>query len=407
MITMNAIFIATGSELLEFRENKYPLLISKKLSEISITLKAEMTVKDDLDEIKNAISYGLSNYDIIVISGGLGPTFDDHTRKAVSIITKKKIVFSRKLSSLFKKRYNLKRLTSSLENQCYVIEDAIIIENEKGTAPGELIPFKNKMIILLPGPKNEWEGMWSKIKNLLTNKFKNNAYENEILRFKIADITEAELEELLKPVILNNFTILNGPNICEFVIKSTGKEGINYIKENVEKILKERIYGYGDDTLEEVLGRLLRTTNKTLSTAESITSGLLSHKLTNIPKSSMYYIGGVNAYSNRIKQEILKVKEETLLNYGAVSKETAYEMAENVRKIFKTDYSIAITGIAGPDGGSIEKPVGLVYFAISTPDKTIVEKRIFSQKDRLYIKEASANTAIFLLYNLLKYKKDI
>ena len=400
---MNATFIATGSELLDFKLNRYTPLFSQKLSKIGIKLKYEITVRDNPDDLIKSINFVISNSDIIIICGGLGPTFDDHTRNVISKITGKKLIFSKEIEKIFHQKYG-KSLKPNILDQCMVIDGAKIIENKNGTAFGEIIEYNKKTIILLPGPQFEWEPMWGKIEKYLLKKIKNPI---TTYRFKLADIKEVELENLLKPVIEKlklDFTILAGANICEFIIRGEkkNKKILEDAKEKIEKIVSQNLYGYDDEILEKVLGEILLRKNKTLSTAESCTSGLLAHKITNIPGSSLYFKGGVNGYSNEIKEKILKVKSETLKKYGAVSKETAFEMSKNVKEIFETNLSISITGIAGPTGGTPEKPVGLVFFGITSENITQTYKRTFLNRDRSYIKEASANTAMFLLYKMIK-----
>ena len=171
--------------------------------------------------------------------------------------------------------------------------------------------------------------------------------------------------------------------------------------EKIKERLGEYIYGYDRDNLETVIGRMLKAKDWQLALAESCTGGLIGHRITNIPGSSGYYRGGVNSYSNQLKMELLGVPEEILIKHGAVSPETAKAMAEGIRKLANTDVGLATTGIAGPDGGSDEKPVGLVYLAVALPDQTIVEQRIFPF-DRLGNKESAAQTALILLWKNLK-----
>jgi nicotinamide-nucleotide amidase len=403
---MNATFIATGSELLDFKINKYTPLFSQKLNKLGIKLKYEITSRDNLDDLIKSVNFAILNSDLIIICGGLGPTFDDHTRNVISKITGKKLVFSKEIEKAFKKRYQ-KPLKPNILDQCMILEGSKYIENTNGTAPGEIIEYDKKSIILLPGPQSEWEGMWKDIEKYLIKKINNPII---TYRFKVAEIKEVELENLLNPVMKKfklDYTILAGPNICEFIIRGEKKNRdiVYRAKKEIEEILSEKLYGYDDDTLEKVIGNLLSIKGKTLSIAESCTGGLVSNLITNIPGSSRYYLGGINAYSNFIKRKILGVKENTLKKFGAVSAQTAKEMALNCKNIFNSDISISITGIAGPDGGSKEKPVGLVYFAIAIGNKVKVEKRIFIKKDRIFIKTAAANTSLYLALNIIKSNK--
>jgi len=398
---MKAFFIAVGSELLDFKLNTYTQILSNKLGEMGIKLNHEATVEDDFDEILSATKYALSRSELIIICGGLGPTFDDLTRKAVSILTKRKLIFSNYIYDFLKQKYRFKKLKKNLKNQCMAVENAMLLENPNGTAFGEIIEFNGKIIILIPGPLNEWLSMWDKIKDFLSKKL-NSKKRIYSVRFKIADLKESELEKALKPITKKDFTILSGPNICEFILRGYDKRKIEKLKIKVEKIIGPNIYGYEEDTIEKKLGELLKQKGKTLSIAESCTGGLVSSRITDIPGSSAYYLGGINAYSNEIKTKMIKVNKKTIKKYGAVSEQTAYEMALKSRKIFDSDYSVSVTGIAGPEGGTEDKPVGLVWFGISGKEKTLTEKRIFLKKDRSYIKEAAANTAMFLLYKMIK-----
>ncbi|MEF3280067.1 MAG: nicotinamide-nucleotide amidohydrolase family protein [Elusimicrobiota bacterium] len=399
-----AFLVAVGSELLNFKVNQYSPVFSQKLKEIGIILKGEITTPDNLNEIKSAIKYAFNKTDMIIICGGLGPTFDDMTRQAISEITNKPLVFSHKIEFFLKSRYNISKLPENFLNQCYFIKGAKLIENHNGTAFGEILKWRKKIFIILPGPRREWEEMWEKkIKEFLKKEFNSgNLYTQ---RFKIADLKEMEVQNLVQDTINKykevNFTVLAGANICEFSIFSYNYLAYKKARKEIQEKLKNNIYGYGDETIEENLGKLLAKKKKTISLAESCTGGLTSSKITDISGSSAYYLGSINAYSNDIKHKLLKVNKKTLKKYGAVSKETAIEMAENAKKIFKSDYAISITGIAGPGGGTKNKPVGLVYFSVVSDKKIFVEKRFF-KGDRKFIKQASANTALWLAYKMLK-----
>ncbi|MCX7648265.1 MAG: molybdopterin-binding protein, partial [Elusimicrobiales bacterium] len=241
---MKAFFIAVGSELLDFKLNTYTQILSNKLGEMGIKLNHEATVEDDFDEILSATQYALSRSELIIICGGLGPTFDDLTRKAVSILTKRKLIFSNYIYDFLKQKYRFKKLKKNLKDQCMAVENAMLIENPNGTAFGEIIEFNGKIIILIPGPLNEWLSMWDKIK--------------------------------------------------DFLSKEYDKRKIEKLKTKVEKIIGPNIYGYEEDTIEKKLGELLKQKGKTLSIAESCTGGLVSSRITDIPGSSAYYLGGIN-----------------------------------------------------------------------------------------------------------------
>ncbi len=400
---MKAFFVAVGSELVEFKINKYSPIFSGKLREIGIELLGEITTKDNIEEIIKSIDFATKNSDIIVISGGLGPTKDDITRQALSKYLKIPLVYSEMIDRFIRKNYGNPDEKDNLKNQCYVLKNAFLLKNMYGTAFGEIIEKSKKVYIILPGPFVEWKGMWKGVKNYLLERY--NLRKTYFKRVKFADIKEVELENLVKDIFKKyelGYTILAGENICEIAFEVTNKVMLNKILEEVYEISGNYIYGEDDELIENVVAKLLKDKNKTVSTAESCTSGLLAAKLTDIPGSSKYFIGGVNSYSNEIKVKFLNVKKKMIENYGAVSEQVAFEMAKNVRKIFKTDFGLSITGIAGPYGGSKEKPVGLVYFGVSTPQKTVIEKRIFLNKERKFIRNASVNTSLFILLKMLK-----
>lgn len=399
----DAFYIAIGTELLNFRVNLYSPVFSQKLMRLGFNLKGEITAYDEMNSILDALDLASRRSDLIIISGGLGPTFDDLTREAVSKFLKIGIVYSKEVESfLIAKNCDISK--PNIKNQGYVLESAKLIKNDNGTAFGEIVSKNGKCFVILPGPKNEWENMWCEVKDIISKEFNLSKIYSRVIRF--ADISEVSLENILRPIMQKSnelrYTVLAGPNSCDFSITHNNKRLVDSVVDEIKGLTNEYIYGYDDDTLEGVIGKMLSQKRKTLSVAESCTGGLVSSMITDVPGSSIYYIGGINAYSNEIKEKVLDIKKETLKEYGAVSEQTAREMSENIRRIFKTDYSVSVTGIAGPDGGSPEKPVGLVYFGISENNKTVVEKRIFIKKDRISIKKAAANAALYFLYKMIK-----
>ncbi|MCX7641739.1 MAG: nicotinamide-nucleotide amidohydrolase family protein [Elusimicrobiales bacterium] len=397
----NAFFIAVGNKLINFKLNTYPPIFSEKLKELGIKLNGEITIPDNIKMIIKALRFASDQASIVIICGGLGPTFDDLTKIAISRYLKTPLIISKKVKNYLKTKKNEKIPEEVIINQSYTLKDAKIFENPNGTAVGQLIKKNKKTYILLPGPKDEWETMWEEIKKHL--KTKNKIYSAKLM---FADIREVELENLIKPLIKKynkvEYNILAGPNICQFNITSTEKDILKKLICDIKNLADENFYSEKGETLEELIGKILINKKLTLSTAESCTGGLLSSKITDIPGSSRYYIGGINAYSNEIKIDIIGVNKKTIEKYGAVSKETAIEMAEKIKKKFKTDCSISITGIAGPSGGNKKKPVGTVYICVIYNNKIDVIKRLFLNRDRIFIKTASANTALWILYKMIK-----
>jgi len=212
-----AFFIATGSELINFKVNQYAPLFSEKLKDHGIHLKGEITVGDDLADIKKALIFALKNYGLIISCGGLGPTFDDLTRRAFSEVLGIKLVRSKKIASFLKRKYRLAALPPNMTDQRLVMKGAELFQNDNGTAFGQAVSAKGRTIILLPGPRNEWEPMWGKsVKKFLAGKFRSKKTGSE--RFKIADMKEMEVQKILNPLMERHknagYTVLAGPNIC-------------------------------------------------------------------------------------------------------------------------------------------------------------------------------------------------
>ncbi|MGC8867034.1 MAG: nicotinamide-nucleotide amidohydrolase family protein [Elusimicrobiales bacterium] len=396
-----AFLIAVGSELLNFKSNTYSPLFASRLRENGIILSGEISALDDKKSIKNALVFASKEAHIIIVCGGLGPTFDDLTRQAVSEFLNTPLIYSTKIEKFLSSRYPDFHTKQNLKNQCLIIKNAKLIENRNGTAFGQVIRKGKKIYILLPGPRNEWEPMWNDVERFLKSRRK-----IFFKRFRFADLRETEVENLIMPNIKEysslQTTVLAGPNICELSITSESKRELIEAEKKIHKIACEFIFSCDSQTLEEKVGELLKKKRLTISTAESCTGGLLGSTITDVPGSSTYYKGGVNAYSNEIKIKILGVRKSTITKYGAVSEQTVREMALNVKKIFSTDCALSISGIAGPGGGSQQKPVGTVFICSVYGDKIKLTKKIFSNRSRDYIKKAAVNTALWHLYKMLK-----
>ncbi|PWT93246.1 MAG: competence/damage-inducible protein A, partial [Acidobacteria bacterium] len=277
-------------------------------------------------------------------------------------------------------------------------EGATILQNPNGSAPGIFLETQGKQVFLLPGPPHELEAMWDAVGLPLLKKEK--PFQRQI--FKIAMMAESKVDEVLQPVSQSlidvSYTIL--ANIYEIEIHLFAPEDaateLVSASAQVRAILGNRIYTEQLETLEEVVGRFLKKSGKTLATAESCTGGMLGHRITQVPGSSAYYNRGAIVYSNQAKTEMLKIPSSLIEQNGAVSEPVAKAMAEQIRNIAGTDFGIGITGIAGPDGGTPEKPVGTVYIALSDSTGTSVQKFQFpGKRDR--IKFASTQAALDML----------
>lgn len=394
--------INIGSELLFNKINTNVNLISKILISSGLKISKCTIVGDKKEEIKESFEESLKKSDLIIVTGGLGPTFDDVTRESVAEVLNRKLLFDEKIwegiKEKFKKR-NILEVPEINKRQAYIIEGSKIIENKNGTAPGMLIEENGKIILLLPGPPNELEVMLEEGLNYIKEKLKKTKLITKI--FSIIGIPESEVETKLKDLIeklRENLIILAHPNLIEIVltlpeteeeifyefeVKMKNTFGINYLGVNVPSI-------------PELIGELLKTKKLKLAIAESCSGGLACKLITDIPGSSEYFMGGFVTYSNILKKKILKVPKTILRKYGAVSEETAIYMAKNAKKYGKADISLSFTGIAGPTGGTPEKPVGLVWIGVCSKKNLYAKKFIFTG-DRKTIRERAVYKGFELL----------
>ncbi|MBO8161037.1 MAG: competence/damage-inducible protein A [Thermosipho sp. (in: Bacteria)] len=378
------IILAIGNELVEGiivdTNSKY---IANKLLEHGYKTIMTKTLPDDLEILVTEIKNSLETSDLLITTGGLGPTKDDITREAVSLAIDKKLIPDQKLvekiTAKAKKYY--KEVPDIVKKQGQVIEGAIVLENPVGTAPGQIINFGTKTILILPGPPAELYPIFNEALKYI--KKDSPIYTR---RVKTLGIPEAVIVEKYKNIIFSNkkITVATMASYKSGVeLRFTGDISLKKeIDKIVEKLLKEIgdfIYALDEKSIEEVVFEKLLESNKTVSFTESCTGGLVSSSFVNIPGVSKVFKGSVVAYSNEIKETILNVKKETLINFGAVSKECVKEMAKGVAEKFSTDYSLAISGIAGPTGGTKEKPIGTVWICAydRKNNEYIVQKYLF------------------------------
>lgn len=416
MSKLKAEIIAVGTELLLGQiANTNAQIISRALQEIGIDVYFHTCVGDNRERLLDVLEAGFKRSDIIILTGGLGPTKDDLTKETVASYLKLPLKLDEhslnQIKSYFAKRG--RPYTENNYKQALVPEGALAIENKKGTAPGILLNKDGKTIIMLPGPPREMEPMLKDVVIPYLSKMCNSTIFSRVMKFY--GIGESALEEKLEDLISKqtNPTIAPLAKRGEVTIRLTAKAENRMAAEKIIKPVEEEItkrvgnflYGFDDDTVEEMVARLLAKLNRTIAVAESCTGGLMAHKLTNIPGISKFFERGIVSYSNNSKEVLLKVKHDTIKKFGAVSEETAKEMAEGIRISAGTDIGVSITGIAGPDGGTPLKPVGLVYIGYSDSNKCCVEKHIFSG-GRTDIKEQSVNSAFHLVRKMLQSMGD-
>lgn len=384
---MTAEIISIGDELLIGQVvNTNASWIAQRLAETGIAVRHISAVADDNEEIIRAFKLAFSRNDVILVTGGLGPTKDDITKTTLCEFFDTRLVFHQPSFDNIERLFGSRgyKITGVNKMQAEVPANCVPVLNRNGTAPGMWFEIGRKILVSMPGVPFEMEAM---MKEFILPQLA--AMVND---FAIAHKTvltqgvgESYLAELIKdweeklPANIK-LAYLPQPGIVRLRLTGTGASKEDVMQQvdsqisKLNKIIPDLIFGYENDTLEQVVGWLLKEKNLTLSTAESCTGGHLAHLITSVPGSSDYYQGSVIAYANRIKHSMLGVREETLAQFGAVSEEVVVEMAEGVRQRFNTDIAISVSGIAGPDGGTAEKPVGTVWIAVASKSGTITKR---------------------------------
>lgn len=406
MKTGKAEIICTGSELLEGKLNLYVPLFHERLAPLGFAITREQSSGDNLASICDCMRGALKRADLVLVCGGLGPTFDDLTRQAAAKAMGRRLGYSKTCAQILGINYGLKTLPPNFKDQCLLLEGAKPLENANGTAFGQVITRGRKMLVLLPGPRKEWEPMFHDFLNAEISSFFKGLTPIRQLKLKIAGLWETQAEKLLRPVMRRfpgaAFTILAGPGTVDFILSGDDSGGaIARAGAACRKALGVKLYGEGDDTPASALGAKLKARGKTLAAAESCTGGLAAQLITDIPGSSAYFLGGAVTYSNQAKMKLLGVRAGTLKKHGAVSAECAREMAAGAKKVFGSDYAFSVTGIAGPDGSTEEKPAGLVYFGLAGPRGAGTFRRQF-RGPRPVVRACAAN---FILDELRKVIK--
>lgn len=384
--------------------------IGQKLNENGIKVFQITSVSDNEEHILNALRDASMRADIILITGGLGPTKDDITKYTLCKYFKSNLRFDEtafiQIEKLFKARG--REVTTVNRKQAEVPEKCEVIQNLQGTAPGMWFEEKGKIFISMPGVPYEMKSMMEhdvlpRLKKLFTD----GAIVHKTIWFQ--GIGESFLSDMIEQWELAlpkhiKLAYLPSSGILRLRLTATGSsenELHQQISAEVKKLyalVDEYIFGEDDDSLEKVTAALLTSRKSTISTAESCTGGYIAHRITSVPGSSNYYMGSVIAYDNSVKENMLGVSGATIQKHGAVSEEVVIEMATHAKANFKTDYAIAVSGIAGPSGGSPEKPVGTVHIAIAHPDGMLTRKLLLGTDRERIIRE----TALHALNNLRK-----
>ena len=408
---MKAEIIAVGTELLSpDHMDTNSLYLTGELNGAGWDVRRKTVVGDGLEEIADAIRTALDRSELVILSGGLGPTEDDRTRAAAALALGRRMSRSGEILEELRRRtaaYGL-QMSKNNERQADVIDGAEVLNNPFGSAPGQWIKDRGRYVALLPGPPRELKIVFETAV-LPELRILSGGRRMVSKLFHITGVPESGLDARIAPLYTAypdiEVTVLAGTGHCSVKLSKwlndgESPAGIEELGEKIQAELGDSVFSTSGETMEEVVGRLLRESGKTLAVAESCTSGLLGMRITRVSGSSDYFRGGVLCYSNDAKMKLCGVRRETLEKYGAVSAETAEELALGVRSALSGDIGISITGIAGPGGGSDEKPVGLVYIGISDGVCTKSRHRVIPG-DRESIRERSAYLALSILRNFI------
>jgi nicotinamide-nucleotide amidase len=379
-----------------------------ELNKIGIDVNRITSIRDREEEIIKALDSALLNAEVVLVTGGLGPTSDDITKPALCKYFNTRMVFD---ADVFYEISNLLQsrgypMNENNRHQADVPEACTVLMNKAGTAPGMLFKKDNRLVISMPGVPSEMIYLMTEhVIPLLTKSFTQGAIVHKnIMTFGVPEAVLAERLEKFEKELPPEIKLAYLPSLGIIKLRLTARGNsedsltalVNNMVEKLYQVIPDAIYGEDEVTLEYVIGNLLFDRKLTVSTAESCTGGKIATMITSVPGCSAWYKGSIVAYGNTIKSGVLGVDQEVIEKYGAVSEETAKQMALGIRDIYETSFSIATTGIAGPSGGTEAKPVGTVWIAVSTPESVFAEKFCFG-KDRLINISRFSNTALNML----------
>lgn len=413
---MNAEIICIGTELLLGQTlDTNATYLARELAGLGINLYHKATVGDNLERMVQTLRQAWERSDLLILSGGLGPTQDDLTREAIGELLGEALEFRpeawESITAYFQK--SGRQVPESNRRQAMFPPSGHILPNALGTAPGVRVEKDGKYLFAFPGVPRELYGLWETQAKPFLQKITAGQGDGVLtsLMVRLVGIGESAMEEQIMDLIKSQTNPTIAPYVgkgdiclrltCRGSSESENRVQIDALYQKVAERLGPFIYGFDGDNLETVIGRQLMAKGWKLALAESCTGGLISHRITNVPGSSAYYLGGVNSYSNQLKMELVHVPESILAQHGAVSEATAAAMARGICEVTGADVGISVTGIAGPGGGTPQKPVGLVYLGVHLPNYQAVEKRVFPY-DRQGNKEASAQAGLTLLWQALK-----
>jgi nicotinamide-nucleotide amidase len=406
--------VAVGSELLTpERTDTNSLWLTGKLNEAGVEVMLKTVVGDDEAALEETIRDALKRSNVVITTGGLGPTEDDVTRQVSARAVGRELIYHDDLEAALRERFRRwgREMPEINKRQAFIIDGAEVLPNPNGSAVGMMLYLGENLLVVLPGPPKENQPMYE---NFVAAKVRELAGEVFVKRrvLRVSGMGESAVDEKIAPIYKAyssvQTSILFSRNEIEIHLAARAgseEEAGKTLEELAEKLsaaLGMAVFATNGETLEEVVGSMLKESSKTLAVAESCTGGLIAMRLTDVPGSSSYFLEGAVTYSNEAKMRMLGVPEQTLIDHGAVSPATAEAMARGIRERSGADYGISVTGIAGPDGGSDEKPVGTVFIGYSDAEQTRSIKFTFPG-DRYLIRWRSSQAALdYLRRRMLK-----
>ena len=411
---MKAEIIAVGSELLTpDRVDTNSLFLTAELNKLGIEVTRKGVVGDRREDIRDAFALSMARADVVIASGGLGPTEDDLTREVAAELLGRKLESNPDVLLAIQERFRRigRQMAEVNARQAMVPEGATALENLKGTAPGLWMEADGRLLILLPGPPNELQAMFAR--QVAERLAKRSGNVRQVTReLRVVGMPESDLDQRISPIYTKyhdvQTTILAAPGEIQIHLRAwtADAQGIAVVlDEMVERIsiaLAENVYTTMGESLEEVVANALTLNAATISTAESCTGGLLAERLTRTPGSSNYFLGGVVSYSNELKSAWVDVPAEIIESRGAVSPEVAVALADGIRRRTGSTLGVGITGVAGPAGGTPEKPVGLVHIALAN-GSTPRERGLHFPGDRDRVRWQASQTALDMVRRYFLY----
>ena len=406
---LTAEIIAIGSELLSSsRTDTNSLWLTDQLNRIGIDVRLKTIVGDDDARLEEVVKDAVKRSRVVLTTGGLGPTEDDITRKVVARALGKRLSLDEKVLAEIRERFRSFGIASIPERnsrQAMVIAGAEVLSNPNGSAPGLYLEHEGCAIALMPGPPREMKPMFENYVRARLDKLAGDTrFATRVLR--VAGLGESAVDEKIAPIYTKyenpQTTILFNSSEIEIHLRAHGRTEadaetlLDDLSLKIERELGNSAFSFRGETMEEVVGRRLAMTEFTLAVAESCTGGLIAQRMTSVPGASKYFIEGVVTYSNDSKVRLLGVDKKLIREFGAVSQQVARDMARGVRHRAKTDFGLAVTGIAGPGGGTKDKPVGLVYIALAD-DAHTEHKKLTIPGDRELVRWRASQAALDML----------